>query len=384
MGKRFLFAWLYLTALNVFAELFSPLSFDEASQKAAQAGKIVFVDFYTTWCGPCRLMDKTTWTNDEVIRLLQEKTVPIQVDAEKETKLAERYHIEGYPTMLLLKPEGTELDRFLGYRDAKTFLADFNGALKGRDPAVKAKDKQTSLGTNDPMARMQHGQKLAQSGKNAEALEEFLWCFDHGDEARPSFYCVRLGFLLEEIKELATRDPDARKALESRRDAQELKLLSGSTNQLGVLELVRLNDALNQKQKIIEVFDRLPAGSPVRGVLADMIVDDLIEARRYADILAGKDAKSAFTKSVENFDYMAGLLDPKNPMREQTEQSYRNYTVHSGAGYFEALAGVKRNDEARELAQQILKFDASASTRKTLADAAVRAGNGDLAPSHVE
>src|SRR3974377_1471959 len=122
MVKRFLFGWLCLTALNVFADLFSPLSFDEASQKAAQTGKLLFVDFYTTWCGPCRLMDKTPWPNDAVSRVLREKTVPIRLDAEKETKLADRYHIEGYPTMLLLKPDGTELDRFLGYRDAKTFL----------------------------------------------------------------------------------------------------------------------------------------------------------------------------------------------------------------------------------------------------------------------
>src|SRR5215469_5579068 len=249
MGKRFLFGWLCLTALSVFAELFSDLSFDDASHKAAQTGKIVFVDFYTTWCGPCRLMDKTTWTNDEVIRLLNEKTVPIRVDADKETKLAERYRIEGYPTMLLLKSDGTELDRFLGYRDAKTFLADFNAALKGRDPAAKAKDKRASLGTNDPMARMEHGQKLVQAGKNAEALEEFLWCFDHGDEARPSFDSVRLSILLEQIKALGAHYPGARRALESRRDALQSELLSGSTNQQSAIELVRLNDALELKQK---------------------------------------------------------------------------------------------------------------------------------------
>ena len=384
MGKLFLFGWLCLAALNVFAELFSPLSFDEASQKAAKTGKLLFVDFYTTWCGPCRLMEVTTWTNDEVIRVLEEKTVPIKLDADKETKLAERFHIEGFPTMLLLKPDGTELDRFLGYRDAKTFLADFNAALKGRDPASKAKDKSASLGPNDPMARMQHGQKLAQAGKNAEALEEFLWCFDHGDEARASFDPVRLSILLEQIKELGTHYLGAMKALESRRDARQSELLSGSTNQQAAIELVRLNDALEQKQKSLEVFDRLPAGSPLRAVISDLVIDDLVEARRYADILAGKDVKSDFAKKVELYTSMSVALDQKNPVRDFTDQGYRKYTVDSGAHLFEALAGVKRNEEARELAQQILKFDASASTRKTLTDAAARAGNDDVAPLHFD
>jgi hypothetical protein len=234
------------------------------------------------------------------------------------------------------------------------------------------------------MARMQHGQKLAQAGKNPEALEEFLWCFDHGDEARPSFDSVRLSVLLEQIKALGAHYPDARKALESRRDALESELVSGSTNEQTTIELVRLNDALELKQKNLEIFERLPTGSRLRAVISDLIIDELVEARRYGDILAGKDVKFDFAKKVELYTSMSDALDPKNPVREATEQGYRKYTVDSGARLFEALAGVKRDEEARQLAQAILKFDASAATRKTLTEAAVRAGNGNLAPSHIE
>jgi len=53
-----------------------------------------------------------------------------------------------------------------------------------------------AAGTNDPSARMQFGVALAQKGKDAEALTEFLWCFDHGLEAGPAFTGVRLSFLL--------------------------------------------------------------------------------------------------------------------------------------------------------------------------------------------
>src|ERR1039458_9334935 len=89
-------AWLCLAALNMFAKPFSDLSFDAASQKAARTGKIVLVDFYTTWCAPCRLLDKRTWTDAEVIKLLEQKTVALRIDAEKETDLAKRYKIEAY------------------------------------------------------------------------------------------------------------------------------------------------------------------------------------------------------------------------------------------------------------------------------------------------
>ena len=69
---------------SLFAAPFSNLSFEAASKQAAQTGKIVLVDFYTTWCGPCKLLDKTTWTDAVVIQLLEQKTVALRIDAEKE------------------------------------------------------------------------------------------------------------------------------------------------------------------------------------------------------------------------------------------------------------------------------------------------------------
>src|SRR5258708_1224581 len=126
--NSFLAVGLALYATTLFAEPFSDLSFDAASKKAAQSGKIVFVDFYTTWCGPCRLLDKRTWTDAAVIQALEQKTVALRLDAEKETELAARYRIEAYPTVVLIKPDGTELDRLVGYRDPKTFLVDFTAA----------------------------------------------------------------------------------------------------------------------------------------------------------------------------------------------------------------------------------------------------------------
>src|SRR5579859_6678093 len=157
-------AWLCLVALNICAEPFTDLSFNAASQKAAHTGKIVLVDFYTTWCGPCRLMDKQTWTDADVIKLLQQKTVALRIDAEKQSDLATRYQIDAYPSVLLIKSDGTELGRLVGYRDPKTFLADFEPALTGKPPFAPGKSRSPTTGTNDPAVRMDHGYTLAKNG----------------------------------------------------------------------------------------------------------------------------------------------------------------------------------------------------------------------------
>jgi thiol-disulfide isomerase/thioredoxin len=375
----FIVAWLCAVNSSLVAAPFSELSFEAASKEAARDNKIVLVDFYTTWCGPCKMLDKTTWTDAAVIRLLEQKTVALRIDAEKEVALSKRYKIAAYPSVLLIKPDGTEIDRLVGYKKPKAFIEDFNVALGGKNSISRAKDKLMAAGTNDASARMQFGAALAEKGKDAEALAEYLWCFDHGLETSPSFTGVRLSFLLSNIKNLAAHYPPAQKALETRRDERQAKVVAGSTDFQMVQDLVSLNQTLGQEEKSLAVFDGLSSKSPARAMMADELTDQFLEAKRYADVLAAVDVASAFKGEVDRFNFMLNSVGKNSPMRDQMEGSLRQLTVTSGANYFEALAGLKRNQDAKDLAGQILKFDASQETRDLLAKAAKRAGNAELA-----
>jgi hypothetical protein len=85
-------------------------------------------------------------------------------------------------------------------------------------------------GIMSPDYRMHQAQKLARAGKHQEALEEYLWCFDHGLEDDPGWYCIRISFLLADIKTLGDSYPPAFATLEERRAAVEKKLLAEGTN----------------------------------------------------------------------------------------------------------------------------------------------------------
>jgi thiol:disulfide interchange protein len=163
---------------------FRPLAFDAAAQAATAEGKLVFIDFFTTWCEPCKRLDATTWSDPAVARLLGEKTVPLKLDAEKERDLATRFKIEAYPTLLLLKPDGTEVDRLIGFREAPKFIEEFTAALAGRNSLARAQATVAAASTSASdntvpssevvKARYDLGQLLAQSGKAEAGLKEYL------------------------------------------------------------------------------------------------------------------------------------------------------------------------------------------------------------------
>jgi thiol-disulfide isomerase/thioredoxin len=116
-----------------------------AIEEARRGPKPLFIDFYTTWCGPCRKLDDTTWEDSEVRRWLSESVVAIKVDAERDSGLASRHGVRAYPTLLLLAPDGEELQRVVGYVDAHDFLSRMRAppesvdTLRSRKAELEAK-----------------------------------------------------------------------------------------------------------------------------------------------------------------------------------------------------------------------------------------------------
>lgn len=107
-------------------------SFQDALKQAKAENKKVFVDFYTTWCGPCQLMSKNIFPDDEVGEYFNKYFVNYQINAEDKVFLPEvkRYGVTAYPNMLILDTDGNVLGRQLGATDKNGFLRFAKLALK--------------------------------------------------------------------------------------------------------------------------------------------------------------------------------------------------------------------------------------------------------------
>ena len=101
---------------------FAEASFDEALAQARSENRLLLVDVYTDWCGWCKKLDREVFGDARVAEAARE-LVAVRVNAEKGgEKVAERYNVQGYPTVLFVDGSGKVVKRIDGYVDVKEML----------------------------------------------------------------------------------------------------------------------------------------------------------------------------------------------------------------------------------------------------------------------
>src|SRR5579862_5803611 len=115
------------------AAVFSNVTLEQGLQMAKADNKLVMVDFYADWCGPCKMLDAKTWSDATVQTWLQDKTVPLKINVDKAPELAGQYKIQGIPALVFIAPDGAEVGRLVGFHEPSQFLkkaGDLVGARK--------------------------------------------------------------------------------------------------------------------------------------------------------------------------------------------------------------------------------------------------------------
>lgn len=99
-------------------------TWEEALKAAKKENKLVFLDVYATWCGPCRRMDAITFVNPEVGEYFNSRFISVKIDGEKGEgpMIRRRYNVRGYPTLLFLNHKGEVVKGTAGFRDPQRFL----------------------------------------------------------------------------------------------------------------------------------------------------------------------------------------------------------------------------------------------------------------------
>lgn len=125
------------------------LDFEEAVAAAKKHKRVLVVDFYTDWCGWCKVMDKKTYGDPQIIEYAHKNLIMSKVNAEspkmttfKETKLnyrqlAQGFQIRGYPATIFIDENGEFMTAVSGYLSAKDFMPILKFLAEGHYKAMK-------------------------------------------------------------------------------------------------------------------------------------------------------------------------------------------------------------------------------------------------------
>jgi len=154
--KNLIFLFFILIQFQLYSQEINWMSLDEVREAQKTNPKNVLIDVYTNWCGPCKLMDRNTFSNTDIIRIINENYYAVKFNAEgnKEVnfkgnifknpnydpakaqrrnashELAQYYRIRSYPTILFLDEEANLITPVVGYKtpqQLEIFLTIFKG-----------------------------------------------------------------------------------------------------------------------------------------------------------------------------------------------------------------------------------------------------------------
>lgn len=129
---------------------FEQSSFSEILAKAKKENKMIFIDAYTTWCGPCKWMAKEIFTNDTVAEFYNKNFINLKIDMEKVEGIdfRKKYEVGCYPTFLFIDGNGQLLHRTSGGMPAKNFVELGMSAISPEKQFASAKKKYDSGSTS--------------------------------------------------------------------------------------------------------------------------------------------------------------------------------------------------------------------------------------------
>lgn len=143
--------------------------FAEAVAQAKAEKKMVFLDCYTSWCGPCKMMARDIFPQKKVGDFMNPKFICIKIDMEKGEgpSLTQKFQVSAFPTFIIFNSDAQEIGRFLGGSDADGFIDRVKKA--SIDNGSIDMDKQWEQGNRDEAFLKQYLTSLGNAYKNQRA-----------------------------------------------------------------------------------------------------------------------------------------------------------------------------------------------------------------------
>jgi len=98
----------------------------EALAKAKKENKLIFLDAYASWCGPCKMMARNTFTKADVGAYFNKNFINVKMDMEKNAdgaRLSRKYALRAYPSLFFVDADEAVVHKTVGYLKPAQLIA---------------------------------------------------------------------------------------------------------------------------------------------------------------------------------------------------------------------------------------------------------------------
>lgn len=339
-------------------------SWEEALEEAKKTDKVIFVDAYAKWCGPCKAMARNVFTQKEVGEYFNDNFINIKMDMEEKEGISfgRKFPISAYPTLFFISNEGELIKKSVGGKQADALLSLAKNALSGYDKSGQYVD-QYEAGNRDFDLMLNYVTELNKVGKPSLKISN-----DYMSSGPDITDDQKATFLLAAVTES-----------DSKLYAELMKLRKNAIKQSSeevFLEKVE-SACLETVHKAVEFEFEDLLSEAITNYKLSKVGDDkkfeFVAKLKYHELLANydtwKDLSKSFLKKYgkkdselyaehlttikKNFNYVSDSTEYANDLAEalvKADDSTQNYML-----YIQMLVKCDKHKEAEKMTKEAIK-----------------------------
>lgn len=357
---------------------------EAVAAKATREGKSILIVFKGGWDKEGARLEESCLSSNHITSLIDKHLVRADIEVLGAPDLTSRFHVTDVPMMVLLRPDGTEIDRWLGYRSGANLARELSQALQGN---TSLKRMRSEVVPSDPATRRRLCYTLVNRGSYDDALVELRRLYaqveydmpqNRRSQANVQLWIIRL------LGAIRAAHPNSENFLLERLEEHTADAHEPGASGTPASRVAGINAALGRPDDTLEFFSSFPLGSKAHKELRSTVFGMYVERKRWEDAVALFPAEEIASKIDRLGRIPWGLVHAIVRVRFPLRAGELMRTAHVQlAGrwvrYFQPYAAVKDTAGARKIAEIILRHDQSeqAATLLTLATRRVLGEDGD-------